>query len=334
MSGRTTEAPASARPGKQPTRLRRLGGLGAGLLILGFLVWSVGRGWSEVSEYEWDLDPGLLVAGVLVLLCFYLSAGFGYVWTVELLGGGHRSRLALLSSWAKSLLGRYVPGNVLMVTGRVVLGREVGVPARVTLAASVYEQTLVLTTAAVASLVFLAGYEGPSGVPWVLLAAAIAAGLLLLHPRVFRPLSTWLLSRLHRDPLSEWLSERELVGMFLYYAAANSLLGTGVWLLVRSAAGPEAGDLGYVGLAYLLSFVVSMLAFVFPSGLGVREAGFALALGRNLPADVAVTVSVGARLVVTAVELAFVAAVAGAARYRGSRRLGARGTSTAPRRNV
>jgi glycosyltransferase 2 family protein len=287
------------------------------MLILGFLVWSVARGWSEVSEYEWHLDPGLLVAGIAVLLGFYVAAGAGYVLTVEMLGGGHPSRLALLSVWAKSLLGRYVPGNVLMVTGRVVLGREAGVPARVTLAASVYEQMLVLVTAAIASLAFLAGYEGPSGVPWIVLAGAIAAGLALLHPRVFRPLSTWLLARLHREPLAEWLSERELVAMFLYYGAANALLGAGVWLLVRSAAGPEAGDLGYVGLAYLLSFVVSMLAFVFPSGLGVREAGFAIALGRNLPTDVAVAVSVGARLVVTVIELAFVGLVVAAARARG-----------------
>ena len=318
MSDDTTDARASATAADRPSRLRRVGGLVAGLLILGFLVWSIAQGWSQISEYEWDLDPALLAAGIAVLVSFYVAAGVGYVLTVELLGGGHRTRLALLSVWAKSLLGRYVPGNVLMVTGRVVLGREAGVPARVTLAASVYEQTLVLVTAAIASLAFLAGYEGPSGVPWVGVAAAIAGGLVLLHPRVFRPLSTWVLAKLHREPLAEWLSERELVGMFLYYGAANSLLGAGVWLLVRSAAGPEAGDLGYVGLAYLLSFVVSMLAFVFPSGLGVREAGFAIALGRNLPTDVAVAVAVGARLVVTAVELAFVGAVVAAARYRRS----------------
>jgi uncharacterized membrane protein YbhN (UPF0104 family) len=103
--------------------------------------------------------------------------------------------------------------------------------------------------------------------------------------------------------------------------------------LVRSSAGPEAGDLGYVGLGYLLSFVVSMLAFVFPSGLGVREAGFALALGRNLPGDVAVSLAVGVRLVVTASELAFVAAVSGAARFGIGRSLSGADTppSTGPR---
>ncbi len=73
--------------------------------------------------------------------------------------------------------------------------------------------------------------------------------------------------------------------------------------MVRSAAGPEAGGPGFVGLAFLLSFAVSMVAFIFPSGLGVREGAFALALAQNLPTGVAVAISVGTRLVLTVVEL-------------------------------
>jgi glycosyltransferase 2 family protein len=310
MTPPAVEGDSRARAQAGRTKARRLGGVVAGILVLGFLLWGAATGWSRVSEYEWHLDAGLLVGGVVVLFAFYITAGLAYVSIVERLGVERRvSRFTILSVWAKSLLGRYVPGNVLMVTGRVVLGREAGVPGRVSLAASVYEQTLLLTTAAVASLGFLAGYKGPGGVPWILLAVGVAAGLVLVHPRVFRPLSTWALRRGGREPLSEFLSAGQLAALFLYYSAANAMLGAGVWLLVRSSAGAEAGDLGYVGLAFLLSFVVGMMAFVFPAGLGVRDAAFALALGRNLPGSVAVAVSAGVRLVLTAVELAFVAAV-------------------------
>ena len=51
-----------------------------------------------------------------------------------------------------------------------------------------------------------------------------------------------------------------------------------------------------------------MIAFVFPSGLGVREGAFALALAQNVPGSVAVALSVGARLVLSLVELAFIGA--------------------------
>jgi uncharacterized membrane protein YbhN (UPF0104 family) len=64
-----------------------------------------------------------------------------------------------------------------------------------------------------------------------------------------------------------------------------------------------------VGLAFLVSFAISVIAFLFPSGLGVREGAFALALAQNVPTGVAVALSVGTRLVMTLVELAFIAVV-------------------------
>ena len=86
--------------------------------------------------------------------------------------------------------------------------------------------------------------------------------------------------------------------------------------MVRSAAGAEAGGPAFVGLAFLLSFAVSTLAFVFPSGLGVREGAFALALSQNLPGSVAIALSVGTRVMLTTVELVFIALAVLAGRHR------------------
>lgn len=293
----------------QRSRARRLAGLATGVLIFAFLIWGLIRGWGQVSEYDWQLDPWLLVAGLLVVYVAYLAWGVGYLLVVGFLGMPRAvSRLHLLSVWARSLLGRYVPGTVVMVASRVVLSREVGVPAKVTLAASVYEQVTLLSTAAIASLVFVVAYEG-NDVSWVLLAVAVAAGLALISPRVFRPLSTWMLGKVGREPIAEFLTLPHLLSLMLFYAVANSLMGAGVWLLVRSAAGPEAGDPAYVALAFLLSFTLGMLAWIAPSGLGVREAAFALALGRNLAESVAIAITAGVRIAMTLVELGFVLTV-------------------------
>ena len=58
VTSRSTEAAAAAPAGP----LRRWGGLAAGLLVLGFLGWALVDGWSTVSEYDWDLEPGASVA--------------------------------------------------------------------------------------------------------------------------------------------------------------------------------------------------------------------------------------------------------------------------------
>ncbi len=125
-----------------------------------------------------------------------------------------------------------------------------------------------------------------------------------------------MLRKVGREPLPRLLETRVLMALVGWYTFTAALLGLGIWLLVLSAAGTEAGDPAFVGLAFLLSFAVSMIAFIFPSGLGVREGVFALALAQNLPGSVAVALSVGVRLMLTIVELVFIGIVYLAARDR------------------
>ena len=300
--------PPAAAPAAARSPLRRWGGLAAGLLVLGFLAWALVDGWSTVSSYDWNLEPWLVVLGVLVLLAFYATSALGYGAIIDRLHHPGPPALVTLSIWARSLLGRYVPGNVLMVLGRVVLSRERGVPRRATLAATVYEQALSLGVAAAAGVIWLAAYSG-SGDARRWLLVLVPLGLVLLHPRLFGPASAWVLRKAGREPLPRLLATRPLLGLLGWYTGIAALGGVGIWLLVRAAAGAEAGGPAFVGLAFLLSFAVSMIAFIFPSGLGIREGAFALALAQNVPGSVAVALSVGSRLALSLVELAFIGGV-------------------------
>ena len=290
--------------------LRRWGGLAAGLLVFAFLGWALVDGWSAVSEYDWNLDPPTLALGGLVLAVFYLFAGIGYGAIQDTLHHPGPPARVTLSIWARSLLGRYVPGNVLMLVSRVVLAYERGVPRRITLAATAYEQLLTVGVAAIGGVVFVAVYESDDGGDarlWLL--ALVPLGLILLHPRIFGPLTTWALRKAGREPLPRLIPVRPLLTLLAWYAATAGLLSIGIWLVVRSAGGAEVGGPGFVGLAFLLSFAVSMVAFIFPSGLGVREGAFALALAQNVPTGVAVALSVGVRLVLTIVELVVISII-------------------------
>jgi len=293
-----------------PSPLRRWGGLAAGLLVFAFLGWALVDGWAAVSEYDWNLDPVELALGCVVLGVFYLCSGIGYGAIQDSLHHPGPPARVTLSIWARSLLGRYVPGNVLMVVSRVVLAYERGVPRRISVAATVYEQLLAVGVAAAGAVVFVAVYESDDGSDarlWLL--ALVPLGLICLHPRIFGPLTSWVLRKAGREPLPRLIPTGPLVALLAWYAATAGILSIGVWLVVRSAAGAEAGGPGFVGLAFLLSFAVSMVAFIFPSGLGVREGAFALALAQNVPTGVAVALSVGTRLVLTVVELVVIAII-------------------------
>jgi glycosyltransferase 2 family protein len=303
-------------------RLRRLAsrrvlGTLAGLLVLGFLLAALVDGWRSASSFDWSVDPLWLAAGLAALVVLYVGSALLYAAIVGRLHRPPPDRRATVSAWARSLLGRYVPGTVVMVLGRAAMGQRSGVPGRVTVAATAYEQALTLAAAGVGSIGFILAYGDLGRREWAwAVVAVVPLALAVLHPRCFRPLSGWLLARARREPLSTFLSGRQVAAFFGCSLVVVAMLALAAWALVRAAAGAAAGGLAFVGLAYVLSFLVSTLAFVFPSGLGVREGAFALALTHTLPTSVAVACAVGVRLVVTLFELGFVAVATLAGRRR------------------
>jgi hypothetical protein len=239
-----------------------------------------------------------------------------------ILGGLHHPPppvAATVSAWARSLLGRYVPGNVLMVVGRAVMAEAHGVPKRITVAATTYEQVIALVAASLLAVVALLDVGSGSSVgpaAWLVLGVPLAA--VLLHPRVFGPASAWALRRVHREPLGALLPFGRVILMVGWYLVTSAMLGLSVWAFMRGVGGPGIGDPIGVASGFLLAFVVSMLVFIVPSGLGVRDALLALVLARQVPGGVAVALSVGSRLFLIAVELVFVALAAAVGRRRGS----------------
>jgi hypothetical protein len=287
---------------------RRALGLAAGLLILVFLALGAIAGWDKVDDFDWQIDPAAAAAGFAALFGMYVTNALGYVLIIEQLAGRRVPRRRFAAVWARSLLGRYVPGNVVMVASRLVLGQEAGISRKVSLAASVYEQALSLGAASAGGLLLLAAYGAGEIGAAAWLVALVPAGLVVLHPSLFGRFTGWALRRAKREPLEVLLTGRQVLALLAWYLLGAVLLALGIGLLVHSAVGDDGGSLLYVGLSFLTSFVLSMLAFIFPSGLGLREGAFALALGRNLPGGVAIALSAGTRLALTAAELVFVGA--------------------------
>lgn len=297
-----TGAPAAPRRSTLRSRL----GLLAAVLAAGFLVWALVRGWSGVTAYSWDVEWPLLGLAAVVLGAFYLSSGWGYLLVLESLSHRRPPRLKMLSVWGLSLLGRYVPGSVVMVAGRIELGRDQGVARRTGAAALVYEQALGLCVAAGFGVAFLLAY-GSLGPDWVGGAVALVPlGLLLLHPRVMGWASRRVLARFGRPPLDRLIPARRIVALALWFALTAVLAGLGTWMVVRGLGGPEVGSPAFVGGAFLFAVALSTLTVVVPSGLGVRDGLLALALAQNVPGGVAVALSVASRLALTLVEIVVV----------------------------
>ena len=303
-------APPQAPQRPAPPRLRPWLRVAQVLLVAAtvyFLAAYLVRSWASIEEYDWTLRPGWLALSAAAFLLFYFMQTI--FWWLLLRGFALRSPFPVAAAtWAKSILARYIPGNVFMYLSRAWLSHVQGLPLDRVTAAMVYEQALGVCAALVTMAALFPFWEYRPGLT-ALSLIAIPVLVALLHPRVFAPLSAWALRLLRRPPLDVTLGFGTVLVLLGYYVVSWFVAGAGAWLLARAVTGLAVDALPLVIVANALAYVVGMAAFVFPSGIGVREAVFTASLAKQLPGGVALAWALLLRVWVTVIELAFVGLV-------------------------
>jgi hypothetical protein len=287
---------------------------GLAALIFGFLIWFVVRQWNQLPDFDWRFSPGWLLISALGVLLFYFLQGEYWRLILHALGEDIPARPGR-AVWGKSLLARYVPTNALMIVGRVVMAERYGVTKRVCLASIVYELVLGFGTAVIVGAYFVIRLPSLQDQParWAILAL-IPIVLVVLHPRVFAPLANFGLRKLGREPLPKTLPFGRVLELALLYMVSWAMIGLGVFGFASALQSIDMSDFPYIAAAYPVAFCVAVLTFVVPSGLGTRDAALATAMTAVLTGTVATAIAVGFRIFQTAIELIYVAAVAGLGR--------------------
>jgi len=299
-------------------RARRFIGPAVVVLVAVFLARALVGGWGEVREYDWRFDLSYLALSVALIFVYYAQQWGGWRLIMRSFGDPlRRSESAMI--WFASILGRYVPGNVVMVAGRISMCRRRGIPAATTFASQVYENALILISAflvAAASVPFWPSfpYKGYA----LLLAVLAPVGLFFLHPAIFGRLSNTALRRFKRGPLEATLPFGRVLLLLLYYAGGWLLIGLAFAALAAAVAPVGAGEIALLVGGYAFAWEVGFLAFVTPSGLGIKEGVLFLVLKLVFPAPVAAALVVLSRLWQTLAEVIAAAAVWAVARTRGA----------------
>ncbi len=262
------------------------------------------RSWGSVQGFDWRFDPGWLAVSGLVFVAYYLAqAAF---WWLLLRGCGARSPFwPAASVWSRSILARYIPGNVFMFVGRAWMSHSRGLAVERVTAAMVYEQALGVCGALITVAVLFPFWEYRPGVTATSLLA-VPLLVTLMHPRVFRPLASWALHLAGRPPLELSLMFRWVLVLLCLFIGDWFIGGAAAWMLARAFTGLGVEALPIVIVAHALAYVAGMAAFFIPSGLGVREAVLTASLARQLPSGVVLSWALLLRLWVTLVELVFV----------------------------
>jgi hypothetical protein len=288
------------------------------LLVLLFVGLAIAREATRLDPEGLRFDAPWLVLAVAGFLALQLA--HTELWRLQLHALGHDlPRRRSYAIWCVSAIARYVPTSMLMPTLRIALAQREGVPKRITLASLVYEAALALVGAIVVSAYFLLQLPALDDRPvrWVVLALPVVA-LVVLHPRVFGPLSARALRRIGRAPLPLTLPARRLLVLAALYAGSFLLAGASLYALGQALYPLNADDLPRILGAFAIGFSASVIAFMLPGGLGARELALVAALDPVMPVAVALAVAIASRLVQIALEIAL-AALTPALAARGER---------------
>jgi uncharacterized membrane protein YbhN (UPF0104 family) len=283
---------------------------GAQTLLAAAVVYFVWRAVSTqlaTSRFlELHFSPLYLVAAWVVLACYYLLFAGGLALVIRSLGYRPRYRDVFKLSFATNL-GKYLPGGIWQVAGKVALARQAGVEPHAALVAAVVESAVSVTGGLLLFLgTTLGGAPFPAGVPEWPLWAIIVAILVALQPGIFARVVALGMRLLKIEGEPPHLTFGQIVALVAYYAAIWLVAGGAFWLFTRSLTpDPGAGWLAYCGY-YAAGAIGGLLVLFAPAGLGVRE-GFLVLLMRDVVAGGVATawiVAFAARVWSTAMELA------------------------------
>lgn len=291
-------------------------------IVFYFLSRAIHEDWSGIQSRDWRFEYQWLAASLIFLGGAY--AGHASGWLLILWRFHHRvPYLPGFYVWSKSLLARYVPGNVLMVVGRMVMIEPYGVPKRISLTSIAYEQALMVGSAATVlsiALPFWGTLRDKSPLIWLVMLVPPLM-IIGMHPAIMGTLGNAVLKRAGREPIEKFLHFWSVIFLFLYYCFFWLIAGLGLFAMVQAVTDVSLDTIPIFIATVPLAWLVSVFFFIFPGGLGVREGvyGVTLTFAFNNEEGVASAFALLARFWQTLIEIVFVLLVMGLVKIRHQR---------------
>jgi len=275
-----------------------------GLIFL-FLTRFLYRHWVEVTAFEFHLKYHYLAISIVLLLGFFTLRVYCWKLILQKMGIVLPFRKCIKVSFV-SMMGKYLPGKIWLVMGRVYLSGREGVPEVEAFASVVIEIVLEM----VASIFFfffflLSALEKPLLSPTVSysLGAVMVVGLVCLHPKVFFGAINFILARWKGEVLTTTLSYRDIMKLLVLYNFLILFQGIAFYFFVNALCYLSPTKLLGLTGSLAAAGVVGTLSVFTPSGLGVREGILAFLLSTYVISPMAVLISLLARLWVTIGEV-------------------------------
>lgn len=273
-------------------------------LVFYYIYGQLRDGWARLDYYEWSLNLDYLLLSMMLAFAYF----FLTVWIWQSILSYLGSELAFWKCFRMlqlAQLGKYLPGRIWAVGGQIYLGDRYGIPRQTTLwAAGLYWVFNLLCGA----LIFL-----PLLYFLVPLWTAVAATMVFLtllgvacFPREALRFLSSLFSLAYAEKIFAGLlrfSPRQCLVVFFTFFISWSLFGLAFWSMVNAFVEVPLAAYYHALASFCGAWVLGILSFFTPAGIGVREGALVYLLGQFMQPPMTVIIPVAARLWITLVEL-------------------------------
>ncbi len=200
-------------------------------------------------------------------------------------------------SWFYSMIGKYIPGKVMLPLGRAYLYKEMGVGVSNVLSLFFLE----FLTQAGGAFLLLVLIEPLLGInlginKWIYIGFS--------HPRIIEKSFNIILKLMGREELKI----EEKYGKVLFFILANALNlgivgGFAFYLFISSFWTISISNLPFIAMALAVSSLAGFVLFLVPAGIGVREGVLLYLMKFILPSHMAIIISITSRIWLTIAEV-------------------------------
>ncbi|MBW1793473.1 MAG: flippase-like domain-containing protein [Deltaproteobacteria bacterium] len=271
-------------------------------LIVFCLVSYLIENWNKIVEFKYEVDWLYLSLSILSLLgsLFFLPLSLGNV--VKLLK--HKisiKKMCMVLFYSQ--IAKYLPGGIWAYVGRVYLYKKEGMSASEASTCVILETLLVILSGIFVFFISLCFLDKIPSIEWITDKYIKEIGIIglvfllsLMHPKTLNFLWGLIRAKITKDNLQFDYSYSSLfkpafILIFFWFG-----IGVGFWLLIRSFLYVDVNLLPMTTGAFILSWIVGLLAFFTPGGLGAREAVLVLLLNLYLPIYISVIIAAAARI--------------------------------------
>jgi uncharacterized membrane protein YbhN (UPF0104 family) len=258
----------------------------------------VSRNWQDLQNYTFEINWGITILSILLLCCYLLMMSFAWQATTKVFNCSLPLKLSI-PTWFISCAGRYIPGKIWYLTGRVFFYKMHGQSATLTGTAFILDQLMWLFSSVVVAAITLSFLNTfPAIFIILLITGAVLGGVILFHPSLSSQALGFLVKRKYSEQAAVVHPIRvpQLLRVSIFYLLAFVPFTIAFYLFAGNFASFPVTQAGYLIGSLSIATVIGTFAIFIPGGLGVREGVLIWCLSLFMPSETAIIIAISARI--------------------------------------